>query len=92
MVSRVIKEYGKIDILVNNAGISKEEKLVDMTIETWNSIINANLNSVAIVSKAVLPTMISKNRGNIVNIASAAALRGLPGSCAYSASKAGVFV
>ena len=90
MVDSVVKELGTIDILVNNAGISKEIKLMDIPLETWYEIINVNLNSVAIVTKAVLPVMAEHKSGNIVNISSAAALRGLPGSCAYAASKAGV--
>ena len=78
------------DILVNNAGISIEQPLNDMSIETWKQIIDTNLNSVAVVIKAFLPIMIRRNSGNIVNVGSGAGLRGLPGSCAYSASKAGV--
>lgn len=61
-----------------------------MSIETWKQIIDTNLNSVAVVIKAFLPIMIRRNSGNIVNVGSGAGLRGLPGSCAYSASKAGV--
>lgn len=90
MVDSVVKQHETIDILVNNAGISKEIKLMEMPLETWHEIINVNLNSVAIVTKAVLPVMAEHKSGNIVNISSAAALRGLPGSCAYAASKAGV--
>lgn len=90
LVDAAVKEFGTIDILVNNAGISKEMKLMEMPLEVWTKIINVNLNSVAIVTKAVLPIMAEKKSGNIVNIASAAALRGLPGSSAYAASKAGV--
>ena len=90
MVSDIEKELGTIDILVNNAGISIEQPLNDMSIETWKQIIDTNLNSVAVVIKAFLPIMIRRNSGNIVNVGSGAGLRGLPGSCAYSASKAGV--
>ncbi len=90
MVKSVVTKYGAIDILINNAGISKEIKLMDIPLETWYEIIDVNLNSVAIVTKAVLPVMAERKSGNIVNISSAAALRGLPGSCAYAASKAGV--
>ena len=90
MVDSVVEQYGTIDILVNNAGISKEIPLMEIPLETWYEIINVNLNSVAIVTKAVLPVMAEHKSGNIVNISSAAALRGLPGSCAYAASKAGV--
>lgn len=90
MVKTITEKNGRIDILVNNAGISKEIKLIDMPLEVWDEIINVNLNSVVYVTKAVLPVMYAQKSGNIVNIASAAALRGLPGSSAYAASKAGV--
>ena len=79
MVDSVVKEHRTIDILVNNAGISKEIKLMDIPLETWYEIINVNLNSVAIVTKAVLPVMAEHKSGNIVNISSAAALRCLRG-------------
>lgn len=90
LASCVKEKYGRIDILVNNAGISKEIRLNDISMEIWDEIINVNLRSVVLVTKAVLPYMIAQDEGNIVNIASAAALRGLPGSSAYAASKAGV--
>lgn len=90
LAAYVAKVYGKIDILVNNAGISREVKLAEISMETWDEIIEVNLRSVVLMTKAVLPYMIEKGQGNIVNIGSGAALRGLPGSCAYSASKAAV--
>ena len=90
MVDTIVERYKTIDILVNNAGISKEIKLMDISMDVWREIVDVNLNSVVIVTKAVLPVMAYNKSGNIVNISSAAALRGLPGSCAYAASKAGV--
>jgi len=86
----VLKEYGRIDILVNNAGISKEMPLLEMPVEVFDEILTANLRSVMLVTKAFLPAMARQKSGNIINIGSGAALRGLPGSTAYSASKAGV--
>ena len=90
MAEGILKGHGRADILVNNAGISIEQPLADMSIDTWKKIIDTNLNAVAIVTKAFLPGMIDRKSGNIVNVGSGAGLRGLPGSCAYSASKAGV--
>lgn len=90
MVSYVKEKYKVIDILVNNAGMSREVKLMDISMELWDEIMAVNLRSVVLVTKAVLPVMAEQKSGNIVNISSAAALRGLPGSCAYSAAKAGV--
>jgi len=90
MVTSVLDKYKQIDVLVNNAGISKEIPLNEMSMDIWDKIIEVNLRSVVLCTKAVLPHMMENKKGNIVNISSAAALRGLPGSSAYSASKAGV--
>lgn len=90
IAAEIKQTYGRVDILVNNAGISMEMPLNDMSVDTWRQIIDTNLNSVAIVTKAFLPIMIQQHSGSIVNVGSGAGLRGLPGSCAYSASKAGV--
>ena len=89
-VGQIEEAYGRIDILVNNAGISREQPLMDMPVEVFDEILTANLRSVMLMTKAVLPIMVAQGSGNIVNIGSGAALRGLPGSTAYSASKAGV--
>ena len=90
MVAQVMAKYGRIDILVNNAGISKEMPFLDMPIEVFDEIMTTNMRSVMLVTKAVLPHMVEQKSGNIINIGSGAALRGLPGSAAYSASKAAV--
>lgn len=90
MAEEAISLAGRIDILVNNAGISKEMPFLDMPIETFDEIMTANMRSVMLVTKAVLPHMVERKTGNIINIGSGAALRGLPGSAAYSASKAAV--
>jgi len=91
-VKTIADTFGKVDILMNNAGISREMPLNDMPMETWDKIIEINLRSVALIMKAVLPFMIAQKSGNICSVASGSALRGLPGSTAYSASKAGVMV
>lgn len=90
LAAKIIAEHSHLDILVNNAGISKEYPLIDMPIEVWDEIYNCNLRSVMLVTKAFLPHMIERREGNIINIGSGAALRGLPGSIAYAVSKAGV--
>ncbi|MBW1961705.1 MAG: SDR family NAD(P)-dependent oxidoreductase [Deltaproteobacteria bacterium] len=84
------KQFGKVDILVNNAGISKEQPFMELSMEDWDQIINVNLKAVVRCTRAVLPEMLRRKQGKIINIASAAGLRGLPGSAAYSASKAAV--
>ena len=90
MVQDIIKKYERIDILVNNAGISKEMPFLEMPIEVFDEICEMNLRSVMLMMKAVLPYMAEQKSGNVVNIGSGAALRGLPGSAAYAASKAAV--
>ena len=89
-VARILDDHGRIDILVNNAGISREMPFLDMPVETFDEILVTNLRSVMLVMKAVLPAMVRQQSGSVVNIGSGAALRGLPDSAAYSASKAGV--
>lgn len=89
-VKRAVERYGKIDILVNNAGISKEIPFLNMTMEVWDEILNTNLRTLVVMTKNVLPYMVEKKSGNIVNIGSGAGIRGLPGSAAYSSSKAAV--
>ena len=90
MIGEIIAHFGRLDILVNNAGISREMPFTEMPIEVFDEIMTTNMRSVMLVTKAVLPHMIDQSYGRIINIASAAGLRGLPGSTAYSASKAAV--
>ena len=89
-IEQILQREGRIDILVNNAGISREMPFLEMPVETFDEIMTGNMRSVFLVTRAVLPHMIERKYGRIINIGSGAALRGLPGSCAYSASKAAV--
>ena len=90
LASQVLEDLSRLDILVNNAGISKEYTLLDMPVEVWDEIYQVNLRSVMLLTKAFLPSMVKHQSGNIVNIGSGAALRGLPDSIPYAVSKAGV--
>lgn len=90
MVADAIQQFGRIDILVNNAGISREMPFLEMPVEVFDEIMTSNMRSVMLVTRAVLPHMLEQKYGRIINIGSGAALRGLPGSAAYSASKAAV--
>lgn len=82
---------GRIDILVANAGIAgPNAPVVDYDVEDWRRVIDINLNGVFHCCKAVLPGMIARNYGRIVNVASIAGKEGNPNAAAYSASKAGV--
>jgi len=92
MVAATIKRFGGVDILVNNAGIeSTPVMLHEMSEEQWDLVLGVNLKGVFLCCRAVLPAMIAKGKGKIVNIASTAAIRmTFFGSADYTASKHGV--
>jgi 3-oxoacyl-[acyl-carrier protein] reductase len=86
-----LKEAGqKPQILINNAGITRDNLLMRMKDEEWESVINTNLSSVFRLSKIFLRDMTKARYGRIINIASIVALSGNPGQANYSASKAGM--
>ncbi|RID81523.1 3-ketoacyl-ACP reductase [Peribacillus asahii] len=89
-VAHIKSELGDIDILVNNAGIAKFGGFLDLTPEEWEKIIRVNLMGVYNVTRVVLPDMIERKSGDIVNISSTAGQKGAPVTSAYSASKFGV--
>lgn len=89
-VEKAVTALGPIDILVNNAGTSKFGKFLELTPEEWFNIINVNVMGVYNVTRAVLPQMLERNTGDIVNISSTAGQKGAPVTSAYSASKAAV--
>lgn len=92
MVGEVEGRFGRLDILVNNAGSLIERRgLEAMTEELWDRVMDVNLKSVFLVSKAVVPTMKREGGGRIINLTSIAARNGGgPGSVAYATAKAGV--
>lgn len=90
MVKTAIDRFSTIDVLVNNAGVSLEKLFTDTTPDEWDKVISTNLTSVYNVTHAVLPTMISKHSGSIINISSMWGQVGASCEVAYSASKAGV--
>ena len=86
-VKQVQQELGPIDILLNNAGIGTFAKFLDMEPATWEHIIQVNLLGTYYVTRAVLPSMIERQTGDIINISSTSGQRGAAGTSAYSASK-----
>lgn len=90
MVNEIIRKYHKIDVLINNAGISQEKLFLDTTREDWDDIINVNLNSVYNCTKAVLPNMLERKSGCIINISSIWGVTGASCEVAYSTTKAAV--
>ena len=89
-ISRVEKEVGIIDILVNNAGIIKRIPMCDMTAADFRQVIDVDLNAPFIVSKAVIPGMIKKGHGKIINICSMMSELGRETVSAYAAAKGGL--
>ena len=90
MVETTISTYGRIDILVNNAGITRDHYIVRMSEEDWDTVLNVNLKSVFLCTKAVLPHMSKQNWGRIISISSIVGIVGNIGQANYASSKAGV--
>lgn len=90
MVKQIEEEVGVIDILVNNAGIIKRIPMLDMTAEQFRQVIDVDLNAPFIVSKAVIPSMIKKGHGKIINICSMMSELGRETVSAYAAAKGGL--
>lgn len=84
------KRFGKIDILVNNAGVAKSGLLIDMPLDDFKSVFDVNVNGTFIVTKAVLPDMLSRGQGSIVNVSSVWGEKGASMEVAYSSSKAAI--
>lgn len=89
-VEQVSAALGSIDILINNAGVGKFGKFLELEPEEWEQIIRVNLLGAYYVVRAVLPGMLSRQSGDIVNISSTAGQRGAAVTSAYSASKFGL--
>jgi NAD(P)-dependent dehydrogenase (short-subunit alcohol dehydrogenase family) len=90
MFAFILKEAGTLDILLNNAGILIDKTLHKMNSESWNRVINVNLNSIYNCCKNAVMIMREKTYGRIINISSISALTGNFGQTNYAASKAGV--
>ena len=89
-VQSIQKDLGEIDILINNAGTGTFGKFLELEPAEWENQVKVNLFGVYYTTRAVLPQMIKRETGDIVNISSTAGLRGNTGTSAYSASKFGV--
>ena len=90
LFSIISEEVGSIDILVNNAGITKDNLLMRMTEEDWDQVLDVNLKSVFLTTKAAIKGMMKKRYGKIINISSVVGVMGNAGQGNYSASKAGI--
>jgi len=90
MVEKTLDAFGQVDILVNNAGVNRDRTLRRMSIEEWQEVINTDLNSAFYCTQAVLPHMIERNYGRIINMSSIIGQMGNVGQANYAAAKAGL--
>jgi 3-oxoacyl-[acyl-carrier protein] reductase len=90
IVGHVAADLGEIGVLVNNAGALIARPIAELTLEDWDATMATNLRGLFLMTRAVLPPMRAKGRGDIVNVASLAARNGFVGGTAYTASKHGV--
>ncbi len=90
MIEEVFAQYGRIDILVNNVGIIRDNFLMLMSDEDWNSLLRTNLTSLFFCCKGVIRKMIPQRRGKIINISSISGILGASGQTNYSATKGAV--
>ena len=89
-VALTVQKYGDIDCLINSAAVSSFSLLTDLTLEEWNDTLAVNLTGVFLYSKAVIPYMVKKKQGRIINISSMWGVVGSSCEAHYSATKAGV--
>lgn len=89
-VAKATQLLGQIDILVNSAGIATQAPVVDMTLELWNETIAVDLSGVFLVTHHVLPQMLARSDGRIINVASQLGIKGASSLSHYAAAKAGV--
>ena len=90
LVEQTIKEWGSVDVLINNAGLGKVAPVVKAKVSDWDETFQVNLRAPMILSKLVLPQMMERGEGSIINISSVSGKSGQANGSAYSASKFGL--
>jgi 3-oxoacyl-[acyl-carrier protein] reductase len=90
MIESALDKFDHIDVLINNAGVTRDNLIMRMKEEDWDTVINVNLKGVFNCSKAIIRSMMRQRYGRIVNVSSVSGLAGQVGQTNYSASKAGV--
>jgi 3-oxoacyl-[acyl-carrier protein] reductase len=90
MFKEVTKTYGQLDILVNNAGVARDNVIMMLKADDFDAVINANLRSAWLCSKAASRTMMKQRSGRIINLSSVVGMAGNGGQTNYAASKAGI--
>ena len=91
LVEQTLADLGRLDILITSAGTAAFAALADSKPADWDAMLSVNLRAAMVCCRAVLPPMMRQGSGTIVNVASIAAKRALPGSAVYTATKAGLF-
>jgi len=89
-VEQILEHFGKIDILVNNAGVNHRVPILEYPEEAWDLVINTNLKGYFLVTQAVVPQMIERGYGKVINMSSILGTVALPNQLAYASSKGGV--
>jgi NAD(P)-dependent dehydrogenase (short-subunit alcohol dehydrogenase family) len=89
-VDGIMNHFGKVDILVNNAGVNHRVPALEFPEEAWNRIINTNLKGYFLVAQAVVPQMLERGYGKVINMSSILGSAALPNQLAYASSKGGV--
>jgi acetoacetyl-CoA reductase len=90
MIESVMKEFGGVDVLINNAGITRDKSFLKMTRAMWEEVLGVNLNGPFNLTRAVLPCMVEKGWGRVVNISSIVGQTGNFGQANYSVTKGGL--
>ena len=90
MAARVLEEFGTVDVVFANAGIEGVGSAADLSVDDWNRVIGVNLTGVWLTAKYLLPAMVERGSGSIVNTASIGGLVGVRGIFPYAAAKGGV--
>lgn len=90
LIDTAVKAYGTVDVLVNNAGVVRDKLMMRMSVEDWDTVLDINLKSTFLCTKAITRLMMKKRQGCIINITSVVGIMGNAGQANYAASKAGM--
>jgi NAD(P)-dependent dehydrogenase (short-subunit alcohol dehydrogenase family) len=89
-IKKALDAFGQIDILVNNAGVNVRKPVLEISPDEWDLVINTNLKGYLLMAQAVVPHMLSRGKGKVINMASILGSVALPSQVAYASSKGGV--
>ncbi len=89
-VASTLETFGQIDILVNNAGVNVRKPVLELSADEWDMVLNTNLRGYFLMARAVVPAMLSRGSGKVINVASIFGAVALPTQLAYASSKGGV--